>query len=269
MSYAVTTAAHPNRLRATLESGGTAVGLACHTGDPHVAETLAMAGFDYLYLDQQHSVGGLASPVEMLRATARTGTTALVRVAANDPVLIGRALDAGAEGVIVPNVESAADARRAVAAAHYPPLGLRSWGPTRSAYGLGPDPDTVNGQVLCLVMIETAEGVARAEEITAVPGVHGVYVGPGDLAVSLGLDPVTGPRDEQHRAAVAEICAACVTAGIAAGITGDPVTEAGRGFRMVTAGSDVGFLRAGLTAARTRREALTATENDTEGDATA
>jgi 4-hydroxy-2-oxoheptanedioate aldolase len=263
MSYAVTTEAHPNRLRATLESGGRAVGLACHTGDPHVAETLAMAGFDYLYLDQQHSVGGLASPVDMLRATARTGTTALVRVAANDPVLIGRALDAGAEGIIVPNVESAEDARRAAAAAHYSPLGIRSWGPTRSAYGLGADPTTVNGQVLCLVMIETAEGVARAKEITVVPGVHGVYVGPGDLAVSLGLDPVTGPGEEPHRTAVADIVGACAAAGIAAGITGDPVTEAGRGFRMVTAGSDVGFLKAGLTAARARRDALTST---TEGD---
>jgi 4-hydroxy-2-oxoheptanedioate aldolase len=257
MSYAVTTASHPNRLREALDAGGRAVGLACHSGDPHVAETLALAGFDYLYLDQQHSVGGLASPVEMLRATARTGTTALVRVAANDPVLIGRALDAGAEGVIVPNVESVEAARRAAAAAHYPPGGVRSWGPTRSAFGLGPDPATVNGRVLCLVMIETAEGVANAREITAVPGVHGVYVGPGDLAVSLGLDPVTGPRDERHRAAVAEIVAACEAAGIAAGITGDPVAEAGRGFRMITAGSDVGFLKAGLTAARTARDRLT------------
>ena len=257
MSYAAVAGAHPNRLRAILATGGTAVGLACHTGDPHVAETLAMAGFDYLYLDQQHSVGGLASPVEMLRATARTGTTALVRVAANDPVLIGRALDSGAEGVIVPNVESADEARRAAAAVHYPPVGLRSWGPTRSAFGLGADPATVNGEVLCLVMIETAEGVARANEITTVPGVHGVYVGPGDLAVSLGLDPVTGPKDERHRGAVAEICKACATAGIAAGITGDPVTEAGRGFRMVTVGSDVAFLKSGLAAARARRDALT------------
>lgn len=204
----------------------------------------------------------------MLRASARTGTTALVRVAANDPVLIGRALDAGAEGVIVPNVESAEDARRAVAAAHYPPLGVRSWGPTRSAYGLGPDPTTVNGQLLCLVMIETTDGVARAKEITAVAGVHGVYVGPGDLAVSLGPDPVTGPRDERHRAAVAEICAACA----AAEITGDPVTEVGRGFRMVTAGSDVGFLKAGLTAARARRDALDTTDaliTTNEGESTA
>jgi 4-hydroxy-2-oxoheptanedioate aldolase len=266
MNYAVTHEAHPNRLRGILESGRTAVGLACHTGDPHVAETLAVAGFDYLYLDQQHSADGLASPVEMLRATARTGTTALVRVAANDPVLIGRALDAGAEGVIVPNVESAEDAQRAAAAAHYPPAGMRSWGPTRSAYGLGSDPATVNSQVLCLVMIETAEGVVRAKEITAVGGVHGVYVGPGDLAVSLGLDPVNGPRDERHRAAVAEIVAACAGTGIAAGITGDPVTEVARGFRMVTAGSDVGFLSAGLAAARTRRNALTTTN---EGESTA
>ncbi|OLL72397.1 2,4-dihydroxyhept-2-ene-1,7-dioic acid aldolase [Pseudonocardia sp. Ae168_Ps1] len=256
MSYAVTTEAHPNRLRGILEAGGTAVGLACHTGDPHVAETLAVAGFDYLYLDQQHSVGGLATPVDMLRATARTGTTALVRVAANDPVLVGRALDAGAEGVIVPGIESAEEARRAAAAVHYPPTGVRSWGPTRSAYGLGPDPATVNGQVLCLVMIETAVGVANAKEITTVPGVHGVYLGPGDLAVSLGLDPVTGPREEPHRAAVAGIVSACAAAGIAAGITGDPVTESRRGFRMVTAGSDVGFLKAGLGAARDARDAL-------------
>ena len=255
-----------NRLRHLLAEGGTAVGLACHTGDPHVAETLALAGFDYLYLDQQHSVGGLASPVEMLRATARTGTTPLVRVAANDPVLIGRALDAGAEGVIVPMVESVGDAHRAAAGTRYAPDGIRSWGPTRSAFGLGPDPAVVNGEVLCLVMIETAAGVANAKEIAAVPGVHGVYVGPGDLAVSLGLSPTDGPRDERHRAAVADICAACDAAGIAAGITGDPVTESARGFRMVTAGSDVGFLKAGLTDARARRDALLHTT--TEGDGT-
>lgn len=269
MSYAVTTAAHPNRLRRLLESGGTAVGLACHTGDPHTAETLALAGFDYLYLDQQHSVGGLASPVEILRATARTGTTALVRVAANDPVLIGRALDAGAEGVIVPTVESAADAHRAATATRYAPEGVRSWGPTRSAFGLGPDPATVNGEVLCLVMIETAGGVDRAHEIAAVPGVHGVYVGPGDLAVSLGLSPTEGPREQRHRDAVGEICAACDAAGIAAGITGDPRTESARGFRMVTAGSDVAFLKAGLADARVRRDALTRPTTDTEGASTA
>ncbi|MBW0116294.1 hypothetical protein [Pseudonocardia abyssalis] len=85
------------------------------------------------------------------------------------------------------------------------------------------------------------------------------------MPASLGLDPVTGPRDGQHRAAVAEICAACATAGI----TGDSVTEVGRDFRMVAAGSDVGFLEAGVTAARARRDALTTSENDTEGVATA
>lgn len=259
MSYAVTIETHPNRLRALLERGETVIGLACHTGDPHVAETLALGGFDYLYLDQQHSVGALASPVEMLRATARTGTTPLVRVAANDPVLIGQALDAGAEGVIVPAVESADDAHRAVAATRYPPDGGRSWGPTRSAFGLGSDPTTVNGEVLCLVMIESAEGVARAETIAAVPGVHGVYIGPGDLAVSLGLSPTAGPQEERHRAAVQDICAACEAAGISAGITGDPTTEAARGFRMITAGSDISFLKVGLTEARTRRNTFLST----------
>jgi 4-hydroxy-2-oxoheptanedioate aldolase len=257
MSYAVTGAAGTNRLRALLAEGRTAVGLACHTGDPHVAETLALAGFDYLYLDQQHSVGGLACPVEMLRAVARTSTTPLVRVAANDPTLIGRALDAGAEGVIVPTVESVEDARRAAAATRYAPVGTRSWGPTRSAFGLGADPAHVNGEVLCLVMIETAAGVARAKEIAEVPGVDGVYVGPGDLAVSLGLHPVDGPRSDEHRDAVHTIREACDAAGIVAAITGDPATEARRGFRIVTADSDISFLKAGLAAATARKTALT------------
>ncbi|MEU3270579.1 aldolase/citrate lyase family protein [Saccharomonospora sp. NPDC006951] len=265
MSYAVTTAAHPNRLRRLLAAGETAVGLACHTGDPHVAETLALAGFDYVYLDQQHSVGGLASPVELLRATARTSATPLVRVAANDPVLIGRALDAGAEGVIVPSVESVADARRAVAAACYPPVGTRSWGPTRSAFGLGADPAKVNGEILCLVMIESERGVAAAGEIAAVPGVHGVYVGPGDLAVSLGLSPVDGPGHEWHGTAVGAIVAACHAAGAAAGITGDPRTEKARGFRMITAGSDIAFLKSGLASARASAEAI---RTDDEGAST-
>lgn len=245
-----------NRLRSLLEARETAVGLACHTGAPHVAELLAVAGFDYLYLDQQHGVGGLGSPVDLLRATARTGTTPLVRVAANDPVLIGRALDVGAEGVIVPTVESVDEAKRAVAATRYPPEGTRSWGPTRAAFGLGADPVAVNREVLCFVMIETAVGVANAQQIAAVPDVHGVYIGPGDLAVSLGLSPIEGPRAEEHDAAVRTICAACDAAGVAAAITGDPGTEVARGFRMVTAGSDVTFLKTGIAEARTRRDAL-------------
>jgi 4-hydroxy-2-oxoheptanedioate aldolase len=141
---------------------------------------------------------------------------------------------------------SADEARQAVAGCRYQPGGVRSWGPWRASFELGGDPAAVDAQVLCLVMIETIAGVAAVDEIVAVPGVDGVYIGPADLAVSMGLKPGLGFQDGPHRAAIDRIRLACTAAGKVCAVSGDPNALFAQGFRMVTAGGDVGFLQAGL-----------------------
>jgi 4-hydroxy-2-oxoheptanedioate aldolase len=191
--------------------------------------------------------------VPVLQAVARTQTTPVARVARNDTGEIGKVLDAGAEAVIVPMVNSRAEAELAAAACRYAPEGVRSFGPVRSGLFLGNDPTNVNRQVACLVMIETITAVTVADAICSTPGVDGVYVGPADLAVSMGLVPSLGPTSsKEHDDAVETIRLACVRAGIMAGIhTGGGAQARVRldqGFNMVTLATDTVLLRA---AART------------------
>ncbi|MGY3567713.1 HpcH/HpaI aldolase family protein [Sinomonas sp. RB5] len=237
-----------SRLRRILGEGGTAVGLSCALGSAQIAEEFALAGFDFVYIDQQHGLTPQHTLLEMLRAIARSDTTPLVRVARNDSALIGQALDAGAEGVIVPMVNTAAEASRAARACRYQPLGQRSWGPIRAAHGLGTDPEHVNREVLCFVMIETAEGLSNVDQIVDTPGVDGVYLGPADLAVSLGGAPLSFDQavDPRHLEAIAAIRQACTSSGRIAGISGDPERLAAEGFRMITAGMDLSLIRTSL-----------------------
>jgi 4-hydroxy-2-oxoheptanedioate aldolase len=235
-----------NHLRQRLDAGKVAVGVSCASGSVHAAELMARAGLDYVYLDMQHGLTSFDVLPHQLRGFSGTTTTPLVRVLRNDPGLIGQVLDAGAHGVIVPMVNTAGEARSAVAGCRYQPEGVRSWGPLRAAFGLGSDPRQVNAQVLCLVMVETAGGIEHVEEIARVPGVDGIYIGPADLAVSMGLAPAVALQPGKHADAVARIAAACAAAGKFAAMSGSPQELAPLGFRMITAGSEVGFLQAGM-----------------------
>jgi 4-hydroxy-2-oxoheptanedioate aldolase len=241
----VTVYSHPNRLKAILAGGETAVGFSCALGSAQIAEEFAMAGFDFIYIDQQHGLTSQETLIEMLRAVARSETTPLVRVAANDPALIGTALDAGAEGVIVPMINNADEASRAAQACRYHPRGIRSWGPIRARYGLGADPQTVNQEVLCLVMIETSEGLMNLEEILDTPGVDGVYIGPADLGVSLGGQPHSFEQasDPLQIEAIDRIRQACAKRGRIVGLSGDPEHLAAQGFNMITAALDFAMIR--------------------------
>ena len=184
----------------------------------------------------------------MLQAIAGGGSVPLVRVAANDPFAIGQALDLGAAGVIVPMVSSGEEAARAVAACRYQPEGIRSVGALRAGAGERP---------LCLVMIETREGLERAEEIAGTAGLDGIYVGPSDLALSLGLQPTVRLEHPPVLAALATVHAACADAGIVAGVhclAAEDVAEQRERFAMLTAGGDAMHLQAALAAAlRTAR----------------
>jgi 4-hydroxy-2-oxoheptanedioate aldolase len=183
----------------------------------------------------------------MLQAMRYAETTPVVRIPFNDTPWFGKALDAGAEGVIVPMVNSRGDAERAVTATRYGPLGVRSFGPVRSGMLVGSDPDAVNREVLCLVMVETAEAVERAEEICSTPGVDGIYIGPADLAISLGLAVSQMFEAQVHVDAIDHARDAAVRNGIIAGIhTGSGAQArafADAGFRMCTISSDAWWLR--------------------------
>ena len=212
---------------------------------PVATERIARLGYDYVCLDGQHGLLGYAGLLASLTAIDAGGASVgLVRVEANDLTPIGRALDAGAAGVIVPLVDSAEDAAKAVAAARYPPLGRRSYGPMRSGLRIGPDPEDTHAATVVLAMIETPEGLADVERICATPGLDGVYVGPSDLRLAVGGAHTKDPSvDEVFEEAVRTVRDAAAAAGVAAGIhTHDGATAARRlaeGFTFASIASDI------------------------------
>ncbi len=212
------------------------------------AEVLAGTGVDYVCVDQQHGVIGYDAMVPMLQAIDAGGAAPITRVLSGDPYRIMKSLDAGAWGVIVPLVNSAADAERAVAACRYPPRGVRSYGPVRAAGVVGSgDPEVLEAAALCLVMVETRGALERVDEIAATPGLDGIYVGPSDLALSLGLPPTLEILEDEHAKAIERVREACARNGIVAGIHAPSGEWARRhaeaGFDMVTVATDASLLR--------------------------
>ena len=171
----------------------------------------------------------------------------MVRVPWNEPYEIMKALDAGAYGVIVPMVNTREEAERAVSACRYPPDGNRSFGPIRAAlYGGRGYAKDANTELACIAMIETEDGIANLEDILSTPGLDGVYIGPSDLALALGMAPVGDNSDPKHAAVVQRILDACKAHGVAAGIHTASVEFSARylaaGFNFVTLGTDSGFM---------------------------
>src|ERR671917_981204 len=235
--------ANPNPLKGAWAESQTAFGLWMTVPGSIGAEILARTGVDYVCVDQQHGVIDYDSMVPMFQAIRAEGAAPITRVLSNDPFLIMKALDAGAWGVIVPLVNNAEDATRAVAACRYPPRGVRSYGPVRAAGVIGSrDPEDLAGEVLCIVMVETREGLERVDEIAATPGLDGIYIGPSDLALSLGLSPTLEIREDEHAEAIEHVREICARNGIAAGIQASSGEWARRhadaGFDMVTVATD-------------------------------
>jgi 4-hydroxy-2-oxoheptanedioate aldolase len=247
-----------NTLRDTWARGATGIGGWLSLREPLIAEAASTLDLDYVCIDMQHGLSDISDVFALLQAMSPNRPTPIVRVPWNEPGIIGRSLDMGALGVIVPMVNSVEEARAAVAACRYAPVGRRSVGPVvpNQRYGAGYFA-AANERVLCIPMIETEVAVSRIDDILSVPGIDAIYVGPSDLAVSMGLMPGLDQADERFAAAISTVLGACARHGIVAGIHGSAGVAAKRhaqGFRMITVATDlvsaIGGLRADATAAR-------------------
>jgi 4-hydroxy-2-oxoheptanedioate aldolase len=250
------------RLKAALAAGELQTGLWLDLASADVAEIAGGAGFDWCLIDGEHGPNDVASTLAQLRALDAAGCEAVVRVAQNDPVLLGRALDIGARAVMVPMVDSAEAAAAAVAACRYPPAGRRGVGAmVARASRWGRDADyaaRADGEICVVVQAESRAAMDRLAEIAAVPGVDGVFIGPADLAADLGHP---GRPDHPEVRAVMEAGIATIrAAGAAPGILAfDPDAFAGwarLGVTMLGLGADSVVLQRALAAlARQARDA--------------
>ena len=207
------------------------------------AEVMAHQGFDSLTVDMQHGVIDYQVAVTMLQGISTTGAMPMARVPWNDPAQLMKILDAGAYGVICPMVNTRAEAEALVRACKYPPRGYRSWGPVRASIYAGADyGDHANDDIVVMPMIETAEAMKNLDDILSVPGVDGVYVGPSDLSLALGLKPRLDQTDAPVVEAQQKIAEACKRHGVVAGIHNSTASYAlkmiAQGYQFVTLASD-------------------------------
>lgn len=253
-----------NRLKAQWTEGRPAINGWLSIGNPFTAEIMAAQGYDSVTIDAQHGALDYASVLPMLQAMRASGVTPMVRVPWREPGAIMKALDAGAQGIICPMVNSAAEAAEFVSYLRYPPHGQRSFGPTRAAFAYGSYGTAANDEVLALAMIETQQGVDNLEAIAATPGIDGIYIGPADLTLGtqMGALPPGFDREEDVMVSlIRRILAACKANGIRACIhcgTPDYAAKAiGWGFDLTTVGGDSRFLAAAAGASVARWRELT------------
>jgi 4-hydroxy-2-oxoheptanedioate aldolase len=233
---------------AILREQGFVLNSYCQMPGAFAAEIYSRQGWDAIMLDLQHGVIAYDTAVAMLQAICASGVTPLVRIPPAVPAFAMQMLDAGALGVIGALVNTRADAEALVAACRYPPLGARSLGPARAAviYGDGYVAGA-NTEIAVMAMVETAEAVDNVEDILAVEGLDGIYIGPADLAMSLGCAPDVGNPDPRVAAAIERVRAACAARGRIVGMIAPTPAAArkliDRGFTFVTLASDAQALR--------------------------
>ncbi len=248
-------------------AGGCGFGGWCTMGSPFAAELMGCSGLDYVCVDLQHGLTDFELGWTMVQALRGTDATPVVRVPYNHTPWPGKALDAGAEVIIVPMVNSRADAEVAAAACRYAPEGVRSFGPVRAGMLLGDDPVAVNRAISCFVMIESVRAVEAADDICSVPGVDGVYIGPADLAVSMS-GSLAAMGSKEHGDAIETVRLACERHGIVPGIHtggGAPARAyADQGFKMCTLATDAALLRSKVLAELALTTADTAASESTK-----
>src|SRR6476619_301082 len=241
----------PNKIKQMWHAGQCATLGWLSVSHGFTAEVMARQGFDALCVDLQHGTAEMKDVGPMLQAVSQTDTVPVVRVAWNEPAAIMKALDLGGYGIIVPLVNTAEEAARAVAACRYPPVGMRSSGPVRAMHYGGADYQAkANDEIVIMAMIETKEGIANLDAICATPGLDAGYIGPADLSFALGLPPGPDKTDAIHMATCDKIrdaahkhgikaCMHCASAAFAAGAVK-------RGFDLIMLTSDLASMIAGV-----------------------
>lgn len=236
-----------NRFKREIAAGRLQIGLWCSLCSNIAAELVSYSGFDWLLLDTEHSPNEVPDVLGQLQASARGTAHAIVRPAWNDPVLIKRYLDIGAETVLLPYVQNAEEATRAVEATRYPPAGIRGVTGSGRASRFGRVTDYLkkaDEEVCVLVQVETREALDRLDEIAAVPGVDGVFIGPSDLSASFGH--IGNPAHPEVQKAIEDAGRRIRAAGKGAGILTGNEEEARRyigwGYNFVAVGTDLVLL---------------------------
>ena len=253
----------PNKLKQLWSQGKPTINGWCSIGNAFTAEIMAAQGYDSVTVDMQHGALDYASLLPMLQAMRASGVVPMARVPWLEPGIIMKALDAGAFGIICPMVSTAQQAAEFVSYMRSPPLGQRSFGPTRVSLAAGADYGAhANNEMLAFGMIETAEGMANLSSIAATPGLDGLYVGPADLTLGLAqgrLAPGFDREEPEMIAALKEIVAACKSNGIRAALHCGTPDYAARaiewGFDMTTVAGDSRLLAgaAGASVAKFRQ----------------
>ena len=237
-----------NTVMAKWRAGEPALGCWLSIPSSFSAEIMAHQGYDYVCVDMQHGLADYQVAVTMLQAISTTASMPFVRVPWNEPGIIGRMLDAGAMGVVIPMVNSPEEARRAVGACRYAPHGQRSFGPARATYYSGDDYFAhANDEVACIPMIETREVISAIDSILETSGIDAVYIGPADLSITLGLPPGMD-NDGEFADALATVLDSCTRHGVVPGIHSNARLAEKRtsaGFKMVTISADAGALVSG------------------------
>jgi 4-hydroxy-2-oxoheptanedioate aldolase len=237
-----------NRLRDVMRDGDVAVCGWLSADSPYLAEVLSYSGYDAVTVDVQHGMYGIDRAVTLLQAVSGGPATPMARCPSADSATIGKLLDAGAYGIVCPAVDTADQAAAFVRACRYPPIGERSFGPSRGLLYGGPDyVDRADETVLTWAMIESVTALRNLDAILATAGLDGVYVGPNDLALSMGKRPGAAEPPTEVLRALEHIAERARTAGRWAGaFSGDAAVarrQADMGYHMVTPGNDIGIVR--------------------------
>ncbi|MFM9971028.1 MAG: HpcH/HpaI aldolase family protein [Burkholderiales bacterium] len=248
--------AYPNRAKSRLAAGELALGMVLRQARTvDIAALAVTAGFDWFSIDMEHSTIDVDTAAQIVCAALPAGITPLVRVPGEASHHASRLLDAGAQGIIFPHINSPEDARRAVAQCLYPPMGTRSYAGIQAQLAFRSTPVTeatrqVNEQTLVVAMLESVAAIDHAEAIAAVPGVNALLIGINDLCDELGVPGKFG--DPKVEEAFARVIAACAKHRVSPGMSGvhDPVLAKkyiSMGMRFIGGGTDQSFLMAGAS----------------------
>jgi 4-hydroxy-2-oxoheptanedioate aldolase len=236
-----------NAFKAALAAGKFQIGLWSSLCSNIAAEIISDSGFDWILLDTEHSPNEIPDLVGQLQAMQGSATTPIIRPAWNDAVLAKRALDIGAESLLFPYVQNVEEAKRAVASTRYPPQGIRGVSVAARASRYGRTPGylgNANAEICVLVQVETRTALDNLEAIAKVDGIDGVFIGPSDLAASLGH--LGNPQHPEAQAAMKDAVTRLKKLGKPAGILTGNEEEARRyidwGYLFVAVGADVGLL---------------------------